>query len=102
MIYRGPGFPHTHPLLPSESSTVDKKGRLRKRDTLLTGDGDRGFWDWGAAKSYDGEKACKVLYKPFNILCSHMVKHRLKDKNKTENLEMQKEDNKASTRISTT
>ncbi len=45
MIYRGPGLsydlappPHFHHPSPSVSSTGDKKGRLRKRDTLLTGD----------------------------------------------------------------
>jgi hypothetical protein len=53
MYYGGPGFLTAPPFPPSK---LDRRhtGRLRKRDSLLTGEGEE---EREGAKSYDSEKA---------------------------------------------
>jgi hypothetical protein len=57
MIYRGPGFLAVVLFAPSRVSKLDRrhKGRPRKRDTILTGEG--GGEGVKGAKSYDVERA---------------------------------------------
>jgi hypothetical protein len=59
--------PSPHPPLLSVSSIGDTQ-RVWERETACWWEG-RGEEVWRGAKSYDAEKACRVLYKSLNNLC---------------------------------